>query len=112
MSKLIYKIKRKFTRGYTNNINYETLKKIMAENKNVWLIDVRNRDEYNYKHIPGAINIPMQYICARISNYVSDKSNIIILYCQYGGRSAKALKKLEKMGYSNLYNLDGGIEAI
>jgi len=54
----------------------------------------------------------LQDISKRIGNVVRDKNEVIILYCEYGGRSRKALIKLEKLGYVNVYNLDGGIEAI
>jgi rhodanese-related sulfurtransferase len=43
---------------------------------------------------------------------VSNKNDVIVVYCQYGGRSRKAFIKLEKMGYINVYNLNGGIEGI
>lgn len=60
----------------------------------------------------GAINISLQDVLERIEKIVSNKNSIIILYCEHGGRSKKALGKLEKLGYNNLYNLEGGISNI
>ena len=43
---------------------------------------------------------------------LKDKKSIIILYCKTGGRSSKALKKLQKLGYENVYNLKNGLDNI
>ena len=56
-------------------------------------------------HIANAKNVPLE----GIDNISYDKSTIIILYCASGMRSMKAAEKLSKMGYTNLYNLDGGL---
>ena len=65
-----------------------------------------------YNHLQGAVNVPLHEINQKISRYVKSKNDVIIVYCEYGGRSKKACGKLQKMGYVNVYNLDGGIEAI
>lgn len=78
---------------------------LINNNNNVEIIDVRNMDEYNTGHIANAKNVPLE----GIDNISYDKSTIIILYCASGMRSMKAAEKLSKMGYTNLYNLDGGL---
>ncbi len=89
------------------------MQKMLRENANIVIIDVRTRDEFGYNHLKGAINIPLQNICEdNMKRYVKSKKSVIIVYCEYGGRSKKAMNKLKKMGYENVYNLDGGIEAI
>ena len=88
------------------------MQKIIREHKDVLVIDVRTSDEFKYNHLKDAINIPMQNICEKIGRYAKSKNDIIIVYCEYGGRSKKAFNKLQKLGYTNVYNLDGGIEAI
>lgn len=105
MNKIISRIQRRFIRSCNNNINYETLQRMQRENSNLYIIDVRTKDEYNGNHINGAINIPLQEIQEKIAKIVKNKNELIILYCQYGGRSLKACNKLEKMGYTNIYNL-------
>ncbi len=112
MSRLIYKLKRKFMRTCGNSINYSTMKKMLKENPNIIVVDVRTEDEYMNNHLDGAINIPMQDIDTRINKFIKNKKDVIILYCEYGGRSRKVKNKLQKMGYENVYDLDGGIEAI
>ncbi len=112
MKKILYKIRKRFARGYGEDIDYSIMKNMLKENSDIKVIDVRTQDEYNFRHIQGAINIQLQDITTKIQNVVSNKDDIIIVYCEYGGRSGKALNKLKKMGYTNVYNLDGGIEAI
>lgn len=112
MKRLIYKLQNKFFRTSGNDINYTMLQKIMRENRDAVLIDVRTKEEYRNTHIEGAINIPMQEISQKISRYVKNKNDIIIVYCQYGGRSKKVMGWLNKMGFQNVYNLAGGIESI
>ena len=104
LKKLIYKLKRKLRRTCGNDINYSTMKKMLKENTNAIVIDVRTKDEYMYNHLDGAINIPMQDIDAEIEKFIKNKNDLIILYCEYGGRSKKVMNKLQKMGYENVYN--------
>jgi len=112
LKKIFYRIRKKIVRSCGKDIDYKTMQKMIRDNSGIVVIDVRTKDEYNDKHIQGARNIPLQDISERIGNVVRDKNEVIILYCEYGGRSRKALIKLEKLGYVNVYNLDGGIEAI
>lgn len=69
------------------------------------IIDVRTVEEYNEGHISGAINIPVD----TISEITYDKNDKIIVYCASGVRSATAAKTLVDAGYTNVYNLDGGL---
>ena len=69
------------------------------------VIDVRSSDEYNTGHIEGSINIPVD----SISNVSYSKDTTIIVYCATGMRSANAAQTLIDMGYTNIYNLDGGL---
>ena len=74
-------------------------------NNGAIIIDVRTTDEYNESHIANAINIPVD----NINEITYDKDIKIILYCASGVRSAKAAKALVDAGYTNVYNLDGGL---
>ena len=113
---LLRKIKNIFCDGcfrkIENDISYEKLQQIINQNNNVYLIDVRTKDEFLDKHLKNAINIPLQNIEKNIENIVKNKDDIIIVYCKYGSRGEKALNKLAKMGYKNIYNLKGGIMGI
>ena len=74
-------------------------------NKDAVIIDVRENSEYVTGHIAGAINIPADSIS--LISYTKDMN--IILYCASGMRSANAAKELIDLGYTNVYNLDGGL---
>ena len=76
----------------------------LIENEAV-VIDVRNSEEYDTGHIRDAINIPLD----NIDSITYDKDTVIIVYCASGMRSANAAKTLINEGYTNVYNLDGGL---
>ena len=112
MKDVFFKVRNRFLRSYGNDIDYSTLMRMMKNNSNILVIDVRTKDEFRCGHINGAINVPLQDIKEKIGNVVKDKNKVIIVYCQYGGRSRKACIKLEKMGYTNVYNLKDGLDGI
>ncbi len=71
--------------------------------KGAILIDVRTKEEYDEKHITGAVNIPLAEIEKGNINY--DKDTAIIVYCRSGNRSATAAKELITLGYTSIYDL-------
>ncbi len=74
------------------------------------LIDVRSIQEYREGHLANAINIPEYEINDRIIKEVPSKDQLIVIYCQYGIRSRRVYFKMKAMGYTNAYNLCGGLE--
>ena len=76
------------------------------------IIDVRSKREFKEGHINRAINIPIAEIKKSIEYYVKNKQSKLLIYCQYGIRSKKAAELLANMGYTNVYNLKGGLENI
>ena len=78
--------------------------------KEYFIIDVRSNKEYLERHLNGAINIPLFSIKKDINKLNRNKD--ILVYCQSGSRSKKAVKILEDIGIKNVYNLKGGIEKI
>jgi adenylyltransferase/sulfurtransferase len=71
-------------------------------------VDVRERNEWDEGHIPGAIHVPRGNLESRIEAAVPDRETPLILYCASGARSAFAAKTLEEMGYENASSLAGG----
>ena len=92
----------------TGDINSEELKNKI--NQGALLIDVRSKQEYQEGHLPGAINIPEYEIVKRVQREIPRKNQLIVVYCQYGGRSRNVYTIMRKMGYSNIYNLYGGLD--
>ena len=76
------------------------------------LIDVRSNQEYMEGHLQGAINIPDFEITNRVQREIPKKNQMVILYCQYGGRSKSASIIMKKLGYTNVYNLYGGLDML
>jgi adenylyltransferase/sulfurtransferase len=72
-------------------------------------LDVRERDEWDEGHIPGAVHIPRGWLESRIEQTVPDRSRPIVAYCASGSRSTFAAKTLEELGYEDVVNLAGGI---
>jgi molybdopterin/thiamine biosynthesis adenylyltransferase/rhodanese-related sulfurtransferase len=71
-------------------------------------IDVRERDEWEEGHIPGAVHIPRGSLEGRIERAVPDRSQPVVVYCSGGSRSAFAAKTLEDLGYEHVLSLAGG----
>ena len=82
---------------------------MLKNHSNVILLDVRSHQEYEEGHLNGAINIPTYELYRKASKVLKDKNAIIIAYCTVGVRSKHAIEVLRKMGYKNLYHLEGGI---
>ena len=77
---------------------------------NINLIDVRTYDEFALGHIPNSINIDFNNFDEFKENIdLIDKNKATYIYCLSGGRSSKAYAYLSKKGFTNLYELDGGI---
>ncbi|HEY1483093.1 MAG TPA: rhodanese-like domain-containing protein [Candidatus Acidoferrum sp.] len=73
------------------------------------LVDVREESEFAKDHLPGAIHLGKGIIERDIEARVPDLNKEIILYCGGGFRSALAADNLQKMGYTNVISMDGGI---
>jgi molybdopterin/thiamine biosynthesis adenylyltransferase/rhodanese-related sulfurtransferase len=73
----------------------------------VW-VDVRERDEWEEGHIPGAVHVPRGYLESRIEGVAPDKAVPVVLYCASGNRSAFAAKTLQELGYEHATSLHGG----
>jgi sulfur-carrier protein adenylyltransferase/sulfurtransferase len=72
------------------------------------IVDVRERDEWDEGHLPGAVHVPRGHLESRIETAAPDKSRPVVLYCASGNRSAFAAKTLEELGYDHVVSLAGG----
>lgn len=73
------------------------------------LVDVREESEFAKDHLPGAIHLGKGVIERDIETRVPDLSTLMVLYCGGGYRSALAADNLQKMGYTNVLSMDGGV---
>jgi putative phage shock protein E len=89
------------------HVSMDDIVKIMNENKDYVIVDVRTPDEYKEGHIPNAINIPNETINETVYNKLKDKNQLILIYCRSGSRSRQAAYKMQKLGYTNLVDFGG-----
>jgi rhodanese-related sulfurtransferase len=73
------------------------------------LVDVREESEYAKDHLPGAIHLGKGIIERDIEERVPDHAAPMVLYCGGGFRSALAADNLQKMGYTQVLSMDGGV---
>lgn len=72
-----------------------------------YLLDVRESDEWEAGHAPGAAHLPMMEIPARLTEVPQDREVVVV--CRVGGRSAQVVAYLVQQGWDNVTNLDGGM---
>ncbi len=72
------------------------------------LVDVREESEFARDHLPGAIHMGKGVIERDIEKRIPDLAALIVLYCGGGYRSALSADNLQKMGYTNVWSMDGG----
>jgi rhodanese-related sulfurtransferase len=89
--------------------NVDVVKKRMDAADKFVLVDVREESEYAKDHLPGAIHLGRGVIERDIEARVPELNTEMILYCGGGFRSALAADNLQKMGYTNVISMDGGI---
>ena len=75
----------------------------------VYLLDVREPDEWTAGHAPGAHHLPMMEIPARMSEVPTDVEVVVV--CRSGGRSGQVVSYLMNNGWDNVRNLDGGMQS-
>jgi rhodanese-related sulfurtransferase len=75
------------------------------------LVDVRDKEEWEEEHVPGAIHLSRGTMEWQIEEKIPDPNAMIICHCGGGGRSALAAESLQKMGYKNVRSMAGGFKA-
>ena len=89
-------------------LTVDDVKKRLDRGDKLLLIDVREESEWSRDHLPGAIHLSKGIIERDIEQRVPDTAAEIVLYCGGGFRSALAADHLQKMGYTNVWSMDGG----
>jgi phage shock protein E len=84
-------------------VSVESARQLLSGNAKI--IDVRTESEFRQEHVPGAINIPLNELENRVSREIPEKSQILLVHCLSGARSAIAKGKLRKLGYSRVHNV-------
>ena len=92
------------------NITAEEAKAIMDSEEGYIILDVRTQEEYDQGHIPGAIVISHEEIAEKAENVLTDKDQLILVYCRSGRRSKIAAEALVELGYTNIKEFGGIID--
>src|SRR5438105_1493291 len=87
----------------------DEVKKRLDRGDKFLLVDVREESEFAKDHLPGAIHLGKGVIERDIESRVPDLNTPMVLYCGGGFRSALAADNLQKMGYTNVISMDGGV---
>ena len=90
-------------------VTVDDVKARMQRGEKFVLINVREESEWARDHLPEAIHLGKGVIERDIEQRIPDTSTPLILYCGGGFRSALAADNLQKMGYTNVLSMDGGI---
>jgi phage shock protein E len=83
--------------------------KIKVDSGEYFILDVRTREEYDAGHIAGSVLIPNEVLLNRLDEVPRDKP--ILVYCRSGRRGAISSQDLIDNGFSEVYNMEGGIAA-
>lgn len=92
------------------NITAQEAKELMDREVGYVILDVRTEEEYAQGHIPGAILIPDYEIWQKAEGILTDKDQMLLVYCRSGRRSKNASQALLEMGYTNIREFGGIID--
>jgi rhodanese-related sulfurtransferase len=96
-------------RSRIKETDVEEVKRKLDRGEKFLLVDVREESEFAKDHLPGAIHLGKGVIERDIESRVPDLNTQMVLYCGGGFRSAMAADNLQKMGYTNVFSMDGGV---
>ena len=94
----------------TKSVPYISVEELAMPKTKVILLDAREPKEYEVSHLKGAINVGYnEFDLAETTELINDKQQTLVVYCSLGIRSEVIAEKLSKAGYTNIFNLYGGI---
>lgn len=99
--------KEKDREAVSMNITAEEAKRIMDSEEGYIILDVRTQEEYDEGHIPGAVLISHEEIAEKAEDVLTDKDQLILVYCRSGRRSKIASEALVELGYTNIKEFGG-----
>lgn len=89
-------------------ISVAAAKRLIATEKSLLIIDVREPNEFTAGNVPGAVNVVRGLLEFRILRHAKNTDRPILIYCRSGARGSFAGKALKQMGYTNVQNMAGG----
>ena len=92
------------------HVTFDEAQKVLADNPDGIIVDVRTVDEYEKKHIPHATNIPLENLREGKFEQIPDKNQTLLLYCWTGRRAQDAAQVLVDKGYKKVYEMGGIVD--
>jgi len=97
------------TKKHIKEVTIDEVKATLDRGEKFVLVDVREESEFAADHLPGAIHLGKGVIERDIEARVPDQNTPMVLYCGGGFRSALAADNLQRMGYTQVVSMDGGV---
>jgi rhodanese-related sulfurtransferase len=91
------------------NVTATEAHKLINEDSELIILDVRTSEEYEGGHIPGAKLVPVQILSMKLAELDKYKDKPVLVYCASGGRSPRAVEILANNSFENIYHLSRGI---
>ena len=88
-------------------ISQEEAARILEQEENILILDVRTPEEFAAGHIKGAVNLPNEDIGPQNLSLLPDRNQKILVYCRSGNRSKQASQKLAELGYTGILEFGG-----
>ncbi|MDU8885156.1 rhodanese-like domain-containing protein [Yeosuana sp. MJ-SS3] len=94
----------------SNSVLYMSVQELAMPKTDAVIIDSREVEEYNVSHIKNALPVGYDsFDLKTVTENIKDKNQLIVVYCSLGIRSERIAEQIQKSGYTNVYNLYGGI---
>ena len=93
------------------NVSAKEAYKLISDDKEFVILDVRSKEEYDDGHIPGAKLVPVQVLPMKLAELDKYKDNPVLVYCESGRRSPIAVHTLLDNDFINIYHLNHGISS-
>jgi len=96
------------SKASATNVSIEEAKQSIEDQEDLFILDVRNKDEFDAGHIEGATMIPLDELKDRLEELVDYKDKPLLVYCRSGNRSSKAVDILLKNDFTQVYHMHEG----
>jgi rhodanese-related sulfurtransferase len=93
-------------------VDVRGLERMEQDGRPLLIVDVREDNEWDAGHLDGAVHLGRGILERDVEKQIPDKSSRLVLYCGGGFRSALSADNLQKMGYTDVWSLDGGYKAL
>lgn len=106
---VLWIISRMASQDHHSEVTQETLAKYLEEDRDMGILDVRGKGEYEQGHIPKAINLDYRKVSTHVEELEPYRRKDLIVYCEHGMRARMAISALQRAGFTRVYHLKGDL---